>query len=208
VSDFDVSQIVPSMRDLSNAIATRRMSLALVPRVDGDDVAHEVGRLDQLGVGAVAIAEVGEDLRTAARSTLETPTLSLSPAKSAEDCQRARFYGADGVCIEAVDEQAWTTLSQTVRSMRMMPLCIVRSGGALTQAEAWGVRAVLIHAPDAEVALKSAASASRTTVVVVAIADADGDALRALRGQVDAAVVPPSLHRAEGFASLLAELDS
>ena len=208
MSDFDVSQIVPSMRDLSNAIATRRMSLALVPLVNGDDVAHEVGRLDQLGVGAIAIAEVGEDLRTVARSTLETPTLSLSAATTPEDCQRARFYGADGVCIEAGDDHAWTTLSQTVRSMRMMPLCIVRSADALSQAEAWGVRAVLIHTADAAAALKSAANASRTTVVVVAIADASGNDLRALQGHVDAAVVPPSLHRAEGFASLLAELDS
>ena len=36
---------------------------------------------------------------------------------------------------------------------------------------------------------------------------ADSDALRALRGHVDAAVVPPSVHQAAGFAALVAERD-
>jgi hypothetical protein len=147
-------------------------------------------------------------LRTAARSTLETPSLCLAALKSAVDCQRARFYGADGVCIEAEDESSWTELSKTARSMRMMPLCIASGGDALARVEGWGARAVLLHASDVDDALESAKGASRTTVLVALIAGADGEALRALRGQLDAAVVPPAVHRAEGFASLLAELDS
>jgi hypothetical protein len=52
------------------------------------------------------------------------------------------------------------------------------------------------------------AAVPRGTLVVAHIEGADADLLRALRGRVDAAVVPPAVHRADGFAALLAELEA
>ena len=95
MSDFDVSRIVPSTRDLLAAIHTRRKGLALVPHIDGDDeeaVAAEVARLDGLDVRAFALSQAGVLARAAATSTNSTPSLCLAEATSAEDCQRCLLY--------------------------------------------------------------------------------------------------------------------
>ncbi len=196
--DFDLSRIVPSTRDLFGALATRRRGLALVTECDGADAA---GRLDALEVRALAHPSGGPAMRQAATATLALPMLLLAPLDDALACQRARFFGADGVCLRDVG------LAKTAQSMRMMALGWAADAGAAAAAVAAGARAVLVHAAFAEVE-RAAAQLPAPTLLVAQLTDPSADRLRALAGRVDAAVVPRDIHASKGFAALLDELDS
>lgn len=207
MSDFDVSRIVPSTRDLLAAIHTRRKGLALVPHIDGDDeeaVAAEVARLDGLDVRAFALSQAGVLARAAATSTNSTPSLCLAEATSAEDCQRARFYGADGVAVRYGVEPP---LEKMAQSMRMMALGFARTPDEARSAVEAGARA-LLFAGTLDDALAVGAAIGTPTLVVASVLDLDPDDLRKLSGIVDAAVIPSTVHRANTFEALLDELDS
>ena len=207
MSDFDVSRIVPSTRDLLGAIHTRRKGLALIPHVRGDDegaIAAEVARLDGLDVRAFALTDAGPLARVAATSTSSTPSLLLAEATSAEGCQRARFFGADGVGVHFGAEPP---LEKMAQSMRMMALGYASTPDTAQAAVDAGARAVLF-AGSLDDTLAVAAAVPAPTLLVAHVSDLDTDGLRALVGQVDAAVVPPALHCADSFEALLDELDS
>lgn len=90
---------------------------------------------------------------------------------------------------------------------RMLPLALACDEASVEAAVKSGARVILVRAPSAEAVIALAEKAPRSITVVAEIAGADGDALRALRGHVDAAVVPASVHQAPDFAALVAELD-
>ena len=208
MSDFDVSRIVPSTRDLLGAIHTRRKGLALVPHVEGDDeeaVAHEVARLDGLDVRAFALSDAGPLARAAATSTDATPSLCLAEATSAEDCQRARFYGADGVGVRFGEEPP---LEKMAQSMRMMALGHATSIDDARAAVDAGARAVLFVGSVDDALAVGETIGPPVLVVAHVVPGVDRDSLRKLDGIVDAAVVPATLHRADDFEALLEELDS
>jgi hypothetical protein len=207
MSDVDVGAIVPSTRDLLQVVATRRKNLALLAIVAGD-AAAEAARLADLNVSAFAVVEPGPALAAAARATKTVPSLCLGPSADREALLAARHHGADGVCIDArLPLDAWDNLAKIARTMRMVPLALASDPASLDAAVKTGARAVLLRAAKAAEVIEHSARVPRAVTLVVSIDDADEAAVRALKGKVDAAVVPPSLHASKGFAELVAEVD-
>jgi len=206
--EFDAGSIVPSTRDLLQVITTKKKSLALIAAVGPDRPAEDAARLHDLNVSALAFAEPGPAMQLGASATKTVPSLCLAPAQDRDACLRARFHGADGVCIDAampLDE--WDKIAKHARSMRMLPMALVADAAGADAAVKAGARAVVIRAASSEAALEIAKTLPRALTVVAEIADADAGALRALLGGVDAAVVPGAVHAAPGFADLIAEVD-
>jgi hypothetical protein len=136
------------------------------------------------------------------------PSLCLGPAGDREALQAARLHGADGVTIDArLPLDDWDRLAKIARSMRMLPVALAVDAPSLEAAVKAGARAVLIQAPSAAELVALAAAAPRSLTLVGHVDTADADALRALKGKVDAAVVPPAVHAAKGFAELVADVD-
>jgi hypothetical protein len=206
--EFDAGSIVPSTRDLLQVITTKKRSLALIAAVGPDRPAEDAARLHDLNVSALAFAEPGPPMQLGAGATKTVPSLCLLPAPDRDACLRARFHGADGVCIDAampLDE--WDKVAKHARSMRMLPLALVADAAGAEAAVKAGARAIVIRAASSDEVLTIAKTVPKPLTVVAEIADADAGALRALVGSVDAAVVPAALHGAPGFADLIAEVD-
>jgi DNA-binding NarL/FixJ family response regulator len=218
MSELDVAQIVPSTRDLLQVLATRRKSLALVGELGEGRAAEEAARLHEVNVSAFAFAAPSSAMTDGARATKTVPSLSLAPVATREDIQRARFFGADGVCIDvALPPTEWDALAKIARGMRMLPLGLVRTTADVELAAKAGPRALVLRAETAAAVLALALQIPRSVTLVADVATeengarvasaADAAALRALAGKVDSAVVPPSVHAAAGFEDLVAEVD-
>ena len=218
MSELDVAQIVPSTRDLLQVLATRRKSLALVGELGEGRAAEEAARLHDVNVSAFAFAAPSSAMTDGARATKTVPSLSLAPVATREDIQRARFFGADGVCIDvALPPTEWDALAKIARGMRMLPLGLVRTTADVELAAKAGPRALVLRAETAAAVLALALQIPRSVTLVADVATeengarvasaADAAALRALAGKVDSAVVPPSVHAAAGFEDLVAEVD-
>lgn len=208
MSDVEVGTIVPSTRDLLQAVGTRRKNLALLGVVSADRPAEEAARLTDLNVSAFASPEAGPAMALAARATKTVPTLCLDPATTREHFLAARQYGADGVAIDATLPLAeWDKLAKIARTMRMLPLALAKDAAGVEGAVKAGARAVLIRAASADEVVTLAGGAPRSVTVIGLVEGADADAIRALAGKVDAAVVPPSVHGSPDFADLVAEVD-
>jgi hypothetical protein len=218
MSEVDVSQIVPSTRDLLQVTTTRRRNLALIGEIGPEGAAREAARLDAQNVSAFAFATAGGAMTDGARATRTVPSLCLEAAASREDCQRARFHGADGVCIDVrLPPEQWDALAKVARGMRMLPLALVRSVEDVELAGKAGARALLLRAGSAAEVLEMAAKAARNVTLIADVAASEGGArgpssadtaaLRSFLGRVDSAVVPSLVHAGAGFAELVAELD-
>jgi hypothetical protein len=205
MANVDTGSIVPSTRDLFQAISTRRKSLALIAELDGERAAEDATRLDDLGVAAFAMSEPGPAMALAARATKTVPMLLLQPVAGTQACQIARYFGADGVAIDAGDVEIKST-ADTARSMRMQafPLAINVEAAAKVIAEV-RARVLIVKAPSAS-EIVAFARATPGVTIIAAPAVADASALRELVGHVDAALVPSSVHAAPGFAELAQEL--
>jgi len=208
MADVDIGSIVPSTRDLLQVIATRRKNMALLALLGAERPAEEAARLHELNVSAFAFTEPGPAMQLAARATKTVPSLSLRAAADREDFLAARFYGADGVCIDAllpIDE--WDRRAKSARMTRMLPLALASDAAGVDAAVKAGARVLLLRAPSAGELCALAAAAPRTMTLVAAIEGADAAAIRALMGHVDAAIVPADVHTAPDFAALVAEVD-
>ncbi len=97
----DAASIVPSTRDLLQVLATKRRSMALVGVIGPEQPAEEAARLHDLNVSALAVAEPGAPMQLAARATKTVPMLLLPAAGDRDAFLAARYYGADGVCVDA-----------------------------------------------------------------------------------------------------------
>jgi hypothetical protein len=208
MASIDVGAIVPSTRDLLQAITTRRRNLALLALLGNDRPAESAARLAELNVSALACIEPGPALQLAACSTKTVPSLCLMPVSDRDGCLQARYFGADGVCIDALfPADEWDRLAKTARTMRMVPVALaVDEAGAVAAVKA-GARAVLVRAQSTDVIVAAARSVPRTATVVGEVVGGDMAALRALRGHVDAAVVPLAIHAADEFADFVADVD-
>jgi hypothetical protein len=208
MTQVDVGSIVPSTRDLLQVLSTRRKSTALVALLDADRAAEEAARLHELNVSAFALAEPGPAFSLAARATKTVPVLSLASAADRDDFLRARFFGADGVCIDAslpLDE--WDKRAKSARMTRMLPLALATDAAGVEGAIKAGAKALLVRAPSAEALLALIGPVPRSMTLVAEITGADAASLRLLKGHVDAALVPPSVHGSAEMADLVAELD-
>lgn len=203
MSEFDVSRIVPSTRDFAGAVRNQWEGLVLVPVLGPDRVADEVKRLDTIGVRAFAVRQGGEACLLAARATDSTPILSLAPAMDVEACQRARFYGADGVALRA---ELFPLLAKTVQSMRMMPAALVSTPDEARAVTKAGARVVVVRG-ELESVSTVCEGAEKHVTLIADVIDTDVDALRALAGRADAALVPTHVHMRSHFGSLVDELD-
>jgi indole-3-glycerol phosphate synthase len=205
MANVETGSIVPSTRDLFQAISTRRKSLALIAELDAERAAEDAVRLDDLGVAAFAMSEPGPAMALAARATRTVPMLLLQPVTGTQACQIARYFGADGVAIDAGDVEIKST-ADTARSMRMQafPLAINVEAAAkvITEIRA---RVLIVKAPSAA-EIVAFARATPGVTIIAAPAAADASALRELVGHVDAALIPSSVHAAPGFAELAQEL--
>jgi len=216
--EVDVRQIVPSTRDLLQVLSTRRRNLALVGEIGVEGAATSAARLDEANVSAFAFAAAGEAMTDGARATKTVPSLCLAAVATREDCQRARFFGADGVCIDvALPPAEWDALAKVARGMRMLPLALVRSDADGELAMKAGARALVLRADTVAAVIALAQKAPRSVTLVADVAreeegarvasSVDAAALRALVGVVDSAVVPAAVHAAADFGDLVAELD-
>lgn len=212
---FDVGRIVPSVRDLFAAVATRKRSLTLVPDVAGTDPrVLEVVARHRDSVRALATAETGEALRRIALAAEDVPVLSTTVCLRPRDCQQARYHGADGV---ALSREGGRDLAAAARSMRMMPLFVAgtsappgSSPDALLGLGVEGALAAWLVDLAGPPLAAWASSLERGSVVVVDWSRREvvgTDELRALRGVVDAVIVPGALHLAPEFEALVDELD-
>jgi indole-3-glycerol phosphate synthase len=205
----DVGSIVPSTRDLLQPIATRRKTLSLIAQLGEDRSAEEAARLDELSVSAFSFAEPGPALQLAARATKTVPSLCLHPASDQDALLTARYYGADGVCIDdKLPVEAWDKLAKTARTMRMLPLAMAHSAAGVEAAVKAGAKALLLSAPTAAELCALAAAVPRSMILVGSLESAEAASIRGLLGHIDALIVPPSVHAAPGFTELLAELDA
>ena len=208
MQDVDVGSIVPSTRDLLQAISTRRRNLALIGLIGGEQPAEEAARLSDLNVSALAHAEPVPAMALAARATKTVPSLCLLAATDRTHFLAARQLGADGVCIDALlPLEEWDRLAKTARTMRMLPLALARDAAGVEAAVKTGARAILLRAATAAEVLDLAARAPAGVTLVGHVEEADAAAIRALAGKVDAAVVPPGVHADRAFAELVAEVD-
>lgn len=218
MSELEVREIVPSTRDLLQVLSTKRRNLALIGEIGAEGAASEAARLDDLNVSAFAFAAAGPAMTDGARATKTVPSLCLAAVTSREECQHARFHGADGVCIDVkLPPQEWDALAKIARGMRMLPLALAGSAEDVELAAKAGARAVLLRAGSAAEVIEMAQRCPRGVTLVADVASSEGAsrtgsvvdaaALRALVGKVDSAVVSPAVHAAAGFADLVAEVD-
>lgn len=205
MANVDTGSIVPSTRDLFQAISTRRKSLALIAELDPERAAEDAKRLDDLGVAAFAMSEPGPAMALAARATRSVPMLLLAPVTGAQECQIARYYGADAVAIGAGDVEI-KSLADTARSMRMQAFPLAGDAAAAGKVVAEiRARALLFKASTAA-EIVAFARATPGVTIIAAPALIDAGALRELVGHADAVLVPSSIHAAPGFAELALEL--
>jgi hypothetical protein len=208
MADVDVGTIVPSTRDLLQVLGTRRKNLALVGLLDAERPGEEAARLADLNVSAFACIEHGPAMAAVARATKTVPTLCLGAAVEQDHFLAARQYGADGVCIDAaLPLDTWDRLAKKARTMRMLPVALAADAAGVEAGVKAGARALLIRAASAEAVVQLAALAPKSMTLVGFVEGGDGDAIRALAGKVDAAVVPPRVHALPSFAELVAEVD-
>jgi len=208
--DFDLARIVPSTRDLLAGLAMRRRSVALIPFIEGDAATTGIADIERLrdSVRAFACDAFGPPLREVAQATRDVPLLVTRACQSAEDCQRARYHGADGVCI---DPQAMVTgeeLFLVARSMRMMPLAFGTEAPPTASVTANMTRAFILNG-SLEQVLLSASAFPRQAVLVVDWSRTlpCADDLARLRGHIDAVLVGARLHRTPEFIELVDSLD-
>jgi hypothetical protein len=199
----DISSLVPSTRDLLQAIGTRRKRLALVPLVDGEDDAR---KLAAAGVAAFAVAAPGEVMRAVSAAVGSNPVLSLAPIAGDDDAFAARASGADAVIIPLDAPGGWDAAAAAGRSTHMAALALVTDDESAELAAKSRARAAVIRvsaASDVAPLIKKLGS----MCVLAQVPAADEKALRALRGVVDAAIVESDLYLSTSFDSLREELD-
>lgn len=208
MASIDVGAIVPSTRDFLQAISTRRRNLALLALLGTDGGTDSAARLAELNVSAFAFAEPGQAMQLAARTIKTVPSLCMLPVCDRDGCLHARYFGADAVCIDALfPADEWDRLAKTARTMRMVPVAVAADQAGAAAAVKAGARAVLLRSAEPEVIVAAARTVPRTATVVAEVVGADLDALRAVRGHVDAALVPAGIHCAADFADFVADVD-
>jgi hypothetical protein len=208
MQDVEAGTIVPSTRDLFQAIGTRRRNLALVGLIGGERASDDAARLADLNVSAFACVETGPAMAQASRATKTVPMLCLHLASERDHFVAARQHGADGVCIDARAAVAdWDRLALAARTMRMAPLSVATDAAGVAAGVKMGARALLVRAPSAAQIVELVADVPRSVMLLAMVEGADAEAVRALVGKVDAVVVPPAVHSSPSFAELVAEVD-
>jgi hypothetical protein len=204
---FNIGTLVPSTRDLLQAVRTRRAGLALLPLLASEEPAREALRSVESGVTALAMSEPGSAMEEAAAAT-RVPMLCLRLVAAKEDYLAARAYGADAILLDpSVDPAARADLAKGARSTRMMALEVARDPAQAKRAADAGARALLLQGPDVA-AIRALATGLPSNITLLAWPERAAEAdLRKLTGAVDAAVVGVDVYGVTGFERLVSELN-
>jgi hypothetical protein len=208
---LDARGVTPSVRDLGAALRMGRRDLVGLPWVAPPDEA--VARLLAASALAADVAAVafasspGADPLAAGASSLasaralsdalpSTPILRLDPVTSEGQVLESRLAGADGVVLPMgfLEPAGLHRLGKAARSTLMTPIHLVRSAVEAEAALAAGARFLLVAGPDGGLA-GALALAGSLPGRVSACLWCDGlegpEAVRALAGRADAAVLDP-----------------
>ncbi len=204
---FNVGTLVPSTRDLLQAIRTQRAALALVPLLGVEEAGREALRSTEMGVTALAMAEPGAAMAEASAAT-RVPILCLRLVQTKEDYLAARAFGADAVVLDpSLDDMARAELAKGVRSTRMMALEVARDAAAAKRASAAGARALVLQLAEPAQVRSIVKDVSPGVVLVAWLERAAEADVRALFGVVDAAIVGVDVYGVTGFERLVSELN-
>ena len=161
----DVRNLVPTLKDFSHAVSTRRQELAVVAEiargtpeegqlVEALDVAELSRQFDRASVSAVAVATdeiacAGEpaDLATAARA-VSCPVVARDLILAREQLYHLRLSGADAVLLTAaaIAPAEIRSSIEILASMHMAAPVEVASDAELSAARAAGAKLLVIPA--------------------------------------------------------------
>jgi hypothetical protein len=203
---FNVGTLVPSTRDLFQALRTRRRDLAFVAHLVEEDAPREALRMAEAGVAALALSEPGPAMAEAA-AAVHLPVLCLRPVATKDDYLAARAFGADAVLIDpTLERAAQEDLAKGARSTRMVAIDVAHDATAVEHEVAAGAKALVLKGVDAPGVRALASSAGPSLVLVAWPAAAGEDAVRALRGAVDAVIVGVEVYGVTGFERFVSEM--
>jgi hypothetical protein len=215
----DVSTLVPSQRDLLQAVRTARDGLALIPCISVDDAGREARRMADSGVNALAMSEPSPAMAEASLAT-RLPMVSLRLLTSRDEALAARAFGADAVIVDpGAPDPERQRIADTARSVHMVVLSLTTTREEIQREARKGARAVIVKGPNAASIKEQVEGAPRVLVIAwltpeesapAASSPLDAnreDELRALRGLVDAAIVGVDVYGVTGFERLVFELN-
>jgi hypothetical protein len=203
---FNVGTLVPSTRDLYQALRTRRKDLAFVAHLAEEDAPREALRMAEAGVAALALSEPGPAMAEAAGAA-RLPVVCLRLVATKEDYLAARAFGADAVLIDpSLEPAAREDLVKGARSTRMVALDVARDAPAVQREVTTGAKALVLKGADAAAVRALAPSAGPSVVLVAWPAAAGEDAVRGLRGVVDAVIVGVEVYGVTGFERFVSEM--
>jgi indole-3-glycerol phosphate synthase len=226
----DVRNLVPTVKDFSQAVRTRREELAVVAEIaratpeDGRlaevlDIGEMVRRADSASVAAVAIgtdetgfAATPSDLAMAARAA-SCPVVARDLILVREQLYHARLQGADAVLLmaAAIAPAELRSSIEVLASMHMAAPVEVASESEMSSSLACGARLLVIPAFDSR-SLSLALADSllplipRSTTVLVRGPFAKPEDFEALRGRADGIWIAGPLITAKDPEAFLATL--
>ena len=225
----DVRNLVPTLKDFSHAVSTRRQELAVVAEiaratpeegqlVEALDVAEMGRQFDRASVSAVAVATddiacAGDpaDLATTARA-VSCPVVARDLILNREQLYHLRLSGADAVLLTAAISPAEIRSSiEILASMHMAAPVEVASDAELSLALAAGAKLLVIPAFAAD-GLSFALAGSllprvpHNATVLIRGPFAHADEFDPLRGRADGIWIAGPAMRAKDPAEFLARL--
>lgn len=218
-------EVTPSRRDLSLYVSTRRGDLAVIARVQRcepetgrdwkslDLVAHAMA-CDGAEVAALAVATDEQrdgslDLLRAVAAATSAPVLRDDLVLHPSQLYAARLHGADAVVFPAAELTAdeLADLVSVAGSLHMASLVEVQSPSDLPRALDPG-RAIIGIDGDLRTTRRLAREVPRNRTVIALREPTGIEAIRSLRGHVDAVVVGPLLLDSPDVAATVAALNA
>lgn len=226
----DVRNLVPTVRDFSQAVSTRREELAVVAEiaratpeegrlVEALDIGEMVRQADSASAAAVAIGtdEIGfaatpSDLPTAARAA-SCPVVARDLILVREQLYHLRLQGADAVLLmaSAIAPTELRSWMEILASMHMAAPVEVASESELSSSLACGARLLVIPAFSSRslslaVADRLLPLVPRSTTVLVRGPFARPEDFEPLRGRADGVWIAAPLLASDDPQSFLANL--
>ena len=228
LTDLALPEITPSRRDFTQFVATQKREIALVPRLQRVDPA--TGRAWPTA-DLVGFAQLCDDAETAAiavrtaavfgtsiadldavAATVTAPLLRDDLCLDERHVYHARLHGADAVVLPAgeLDPAALRTLAALAASMHMTSVIEVAADAALAAALALPTVCIGLAVTDAAgqadlvQVRRLAGQIPRHRIVLLLAEVGELDALGALTGLLDAAVVGDALLDAADPAAAIA----
>jgi indole-3-glycerol phosphate synthase len=225
LTGMSLKEVVPSRRDFTQFLATRRKEIALVPRLKRADpwtgaawpsldVLARARAYDDTGAAAIAVATAAccggslSDLRVVA-AAVTAPVLRDDLCLDRRQLYDARLHGADAVVLPARElaDAEVVTLAGIARSMHMAPVIEIFAAPELETAAALRGACLGLRCPARDgfvdpVTAKALAERIPPSCIVLLLDEVRELAeLRHFTGLIDAAVVGDALLSSECAAA-------